>query len=176
MTPTRSREPEPTKTSLEREFAALCQIVRAQHFAWRRAVAERCPAVDPAEIVAHMWRITGEETARAYIKRIDATKPLAPQVAENIAWSSRCMGEDAVAEVSEGDEQAFVRHRACPWKNWHERHDLLAEDRPACDAWFDATLDGINRALRAHLRFETLETLPEGGSSCLRRLWVEAEM
>jgi hypothetical protein len=163
------------EVSLEKKFAVLCQIVRAQHFAWRRAVAEHCPGVDMTSVVAHMWRITGEETARAYVGRLDPAKPLAPQVAESIAWSSRCMGEEAVVEISEDGEQAFVRHHACPWKDWHERRGLLAEDRPGCDAWFGSTLDGINRALRTRVRFETLETLPEGGASCLRRLWVEVE-
>lgn len=126
-----------------------------------------------AGVVASMWRITGEETARAYAGRLDLAKPLAPQVAKSIAWSSRCMGEDAVAEVSEDGERAFVRHVACPWKDWHERRGLLEEDRPGCDAWFGATIDGINRRCGTSLRFETLESLPEGGSSCLRRIWLE---
>jgi hypothetical protein len=158
---------------VEEKFAALCKIVRAQHFAWRRAVAEHCPEVDAAVVVATMWRITGEETARAYAGRLDPAKPLAPQVAKSIAWSSRCMGEEAVVETSEDGDQAFVRHHACPWRDWHERLGLIAEDRPGCDAWFGATLDGINRTLGTSLRFETLEALPEGDSSCLRRLWVE---
>jgi hypothetical protein len=155
--------------------------VRAQHFAWRQAVAERFPDVDPAEVVALMWRITGETTARAYAGRIDTAKPIAPQVAESIVWSSRCMGEDAMVEVREGGgpdddppaDEAFVRHRGCPWKAWHERAGLLAEDLPGCDEWFGETLEGINRVLGTRLRFETLESLPKGDSSCLRRLWAE---
>jgi hypothetical protein len=161
-----------SETPLEKRFAILCQIVRAQHFAWRSAVVQQCPGVDPAAVAERMWQITGGDTAKAYLKHIDPDEPLASQVAASIAWSSQCMGEDAVTEESEDGREAFVRHNSCPWKNWHERMNLVSEDRPGCDAWFAATIDGINRALGTCLRFETLETLPEGGTSCLRRLWV----
>ena len=160
---------------IEKKFAVLSQIVRAQHFAWRRAVSECCPGVEPDRVVERMWQITGLDTAEAYVeKHIVPDEPLAPQVAKDIAFSSQCMGEDAVAEVGDDGQEAFVRHRACPWKEWHERMNLLPEDRPGCDAWFDATIEGINRTLGARLRFETLETLPEGGTCCLRRLWVQS--
>ncbi len=158
---------------LEKKFDVLCQIVRAQHFAWRRAVVELCPDRDPEDVVNRMWEITGTQTARAYLNKIDPEEPLAPQVAAGIVWSSRSMGEDAVAEADPATGDAFIRHRGCPWRDWHERQGLLAEDRPGCDAWFRSTIEGINRELGTRLTFETLESLPEGGSCCLRRLWVE---
>ena len=84
------------------------------------------------------------------------------------------MGEDALAEAGANPEEAFLRHTACPWQRWHEKLGLLAEDRPGCDAWFASTLKVINETLDTKLCFETLEALPDGGSCCLRRLWVES--
>jgi hypothetical protein len=159
---------------LEKRFAALCEIVRAQHFAWREAVRETCPGVDASAVVMRMWERTGEQTAAAYLRRIDRALPLAPQVAAAIAHSSQCMGEDAVAEPGAGADEAFVRHRACPWLGWHERAGLLAEDRPACDRWFRSTLDALGRALGVHISCETTSSLPEGGDACVRRLRVTA--
>lgn len=156
----------------DKKHAVLCDISRAQHFAWREAVRRRCPDIDPAEVVNEMWAVTGEQTAAAYAKRIDVSKPLALQVARSIVWSSECMGEEAVAEEGNGDE-AFVRHNACPWRDWHERLGLLAEDRPGCDAWFRTTIDALNETLGVDLRFETQEALPDGDSCCLRRIWAE---
>jgi len=164
-----------TDIPLEKRFDALCQIARAQHFAWREAVAETCPGVDPRAVVEKMWEITGRQTAAAYLKRLDPARPLAPQVAAAVAWSSQCMGEDARVETpGEGDE-AFVRHEACPWFDWHTRLGLLAEDRPGCDRWFQTTVDEINRALGTKLRVATLGTLPDGDAACVRRFWVESD-
>jgi hypothetical protein len=161
----------------ERRFSTLCQIVRAQHFAWREAVRDLCPSVDPADLVARMWQVTGRQTARAYLKRVDPSAPLAPQIANAIVWSSESMGEDAVVEIPETEpsrtDEAFVRHRDCPWFHWHRRLNLLDEDRPGCDTWFQTVVEDVNRELGTKLRVETLETLPEGGSCCLRRFWVE---
>jgi hypothetical protein len=157
----------------EKRFAVLCQIARAQHFAWREAVAQLCPGIDARAVAERMWEITGRDTAQAYLRRIDPARPLPRQVAEAVAWSSRCMGEDAAAEDGASDREAFVRHRACPWLDWHRKLGLEAEDRPGCDAWFRATVVELNRVLGADLAVETLETLPEGGGSCLRRLWTE---
>ena len=162
-----------TDLPFEKRFAILCEITRAQHFAWREAVAQLCPDVDPARVVDRMWELTGEQTARAYLKRVDPQRPLAPQIAASVVWSSQCMGEDASVREGQGDE-AFVEHRDCPWLHWHRRLDLLAEDRPGCDAWFRSTVDTINQALGTRLRVETQETLPEGGAACRRRLWVDA--
>jgi hypothetical protein len=150
-------------------FAILCQIQRAQHFAWREAVADL--GGDAARAVLRMWEVTGRETARSYAKRLDPAQPLAPQVARCIAWSSRCMGEDAVVEEDAG--VALVRHRSCPWLAWHQARHLLEEDRRGCDLWFATVVSELNRALSARLRVETLETLPEGAPSCLRRIWQD---
>ena len=162
-----------TDTPMEQRFRVLCQIVRAQHFAWREAVAELCPGIDPAAVASRMWEITGRETAHAYLKRIDASQPLARQVASSVVWSSRCMGEDAALEVTQDKDEAFVRHDDCPWFHWHERQGLLAEDRPGCDRWFQVTVDEINRALGTNLKVETLATLPDGDGACRRRFWNE---
>lgn len=164
--------PEPP---LEKKFAILSQICRAQHFAWREAVRQLFPEADPEAVVTRMWEVTGVETARAYLDRLDPKKPLPPQVAASIVWSSRCMGEDAVVEAGEGDQEAYVRHKRCPWFDWAKRLDLLAEDRTGCDRWFQATLEEINRGLGTTLRVETQKTLPDGDDSCLRRIWVEPE-
>ena len=161
-----------TELTGEKKFAVLCEITRAQHFAWREAVAKECPEIATTRVVLKMWSVTGEQTARAYLKRIHPERPIAPQIAAGIVSSSHCMGEDAVVEDGVGDE-AFVRHRACPWQKWHERLGLVAEDRPGCDEWVRSTCDTVGAAFGRKIRFETLESLPEGGSSCLRRIWVE---
>ncbi len=158
---------------IDKRFAVLCKITRAQHFAWREAVAELCPGVDTAEVVNRMWELTGVGTGQAYEGRLDLERPLAPQIAASIVWSSQCMGEDAAVEPGEGDE-AFVVHADCPWVHWHRKLGLLPEDRPGCDAWFQSTLDTVNAARGTSLRFETLESLPEGGSCCRRRIWSES--
>lgn len=154
---------------IQKRFRALCAITRAQHFAWRQAVAEAHGTAAAAAAVQRMWVITGHETARAYLARIDRARPLLAQVAESIVWSSQCMGEDAVLEL-EGDE-AYVRHRDCPWYHAHRRQDLLSEDRTGCDAWFGALIEAINGTLGTDLRCETLATLPDGCGYCLRRLY-----
>jgi len=158
---------------IDKKFKILTEITRAQHFAWHEAVKQMCPGVDVARVTDKMWEITGHETARAYIKRVDHGKPLAPQVAGSIVWSSQCMGEDAVLEVTQGKDEAFVRHADCPWFHWHRRLDLLHEDRPGCDLWFQTAVEDVNAALGTRLRVETLEALPDGQPCCLRRFWVE---
>jgi hypothetical protein len=159
---------------IEERFKALCQITRAQHFAWRAAALALAPHLDPRQLTRKMWEITGVETAQAYLKRLDPDKPLALQIARCIAWSSACMGEEVTAEPGDGDE-AFVKHTACPWFGWHQRQGLLEEDRPGCDAWFFTVVDRINEALGTSIRVETSSALPEGGDCCLRRIWVEGQ-
>jgi len=156
---------------LETRFAVLCEIVRAQHFAWREAVRRMCPEVDPGEVADCMWALTGERTAAAYLTHIDRDGPLALEAARSIAFSSRCMGEDATAEAGDHGE-AFVRHAACPWFRWHEDRGLTKEDRPGCDRWFQKTTAGLSEALGVDLRVETLAALPDGDDACIRRLWV----
>jgi hypothetical protein len=159
---------------IDKRFAVLSHITRAQHFAWREAVTRICPDVDTREVVLEMWRITGEQTARSYATRVNPDEPIAAQVASAISWSSQCMGEDAAVEAGETEREAFVRHTECPWKTWHERCDLVSEDQPGCDRWFASTIDTMNDALGSRIRFETIETLPEGGQSCLRRIWDDS--
>lgn len=158
---------------LETRFKVLCEITRAQHFAWRQAAADMCPDVDPEQVTYKMWEITGHETARAYLKRLDPSKPLPIQVANSMVWSSECMGETAVAKPGKDDDEAFVVHTGCPWFVWHERLGLLKEDQPGCDLWFEVSLKDINKKLGTNLKIETRSSLPEGGETCTRRIWVE---
>ena len=164
-----------SEDNLAHRFEVLCQITRAQHFAWRAAVVDLCPDIDAARVVDRMWELTGEQTGASYAKRLDGSKPLAQQVAASIIWSSDCMGEDAVVETGEGTDEAFVRHDDCPWFHWHKRLGLLAEDRPGCDLWFQTTTEQINRRLGTSLMVETLKALPDGDNCCLRRFWVEQD-
>ncbi len=160
---------------IDKKFATLCHITRAQHFAWREAVVRACPEADAHKVVLEMWKVTGEQTAASYAPRIDADKPLAAQVGAGIVWSSECMGESAQVEPSaDGRDEAFVRHDACPWVTWHKKCDLVSECQPGCDSWFASTIETLNGTLGTSLRFETIESLPEGGASCLRRIWVES--
>jgi hypothetical protein len=83
------------------------------------------------------------------------------------------MGEDAKFIRGENDNEAFVQHEGCPWFTWHERLDLLDEDQPGCDKWFETTIEDINKALGTEVKFETMKSLPDGSDMCLRRIWVE---
>lgn len=158
---------------IEKKFSILCQITRASHFAWRQAVVESCPGVDPIAVVNKMWEITGHETGKAYLRKIDREKPLPIQIANSIAWSSDTMGEDAKVLPGSSDKEAFVKHDGCPWFDWHERLGLLAEDRPGCDIWFQTLIADINKELGSNVKVETQETLPDGHKCCLRRIWVD---
>ena len=163
-----------SEETVAHRFEVLCQITRAQHFAWRAAVVDLCPDVDPTDVVNRMWEHTGHQTGGAYARRLDRSVPIAKQVASSIVWSSDCMGEDAVVEIGSGPDEAFVRHDDCPWFHWHKRLDLLAEDRRGCDAWFQTTVSRINEQCGTALQVETLRALPDGDDCCLRRFWVEA--
>ncbi len=158
---------------IEKRFGILCQISRAQHFAWRQAVQEMCPDLDPEDAVNRMWEIVGKQTGDSYAKHLKADQPLAMQIASSVAWSSQCMGEDAVVEPGADGSEAFVRHSACPWLDWHKKLGLEKEDQPGCDRWFEFSVNAINNKSGCDLRWETLESLPAGDSSCLRRFWVE---
>ncbi len=160
---------------IEQRFKVLCEITRAQHFAWREAVVALAPQLDMQELVNKMWELTGVQTARAYLKRLDPAKPVPMQLAKSIVWSSACMGEDAVAEEGEGNE-ALVRHADCPWFHWHKRLGLLEEDQPGCDMWFGVMAAEINKALGTSIQVETKCSLPEGGDFCLRRIWEDASV
>ena len=132
--------------------------------------AERHPS-GPMKVTLEMWRVTGDQTGAAYVRKIDRKLPIAPQIASSICWSSECMGEDATMERGANEREAFVVHRACPWQRWHERNDLVKEDRPGCDEWFRATIATVNEALGTNVKFETIEALPDGGATCRRRIW-----
>ena len=161
-----------SKVPIEQRFKVLCEITRAQHFAWREAVVAMAPQLDVQELINKMWELTGIQTAQAYVKRLDPAKPVAMQLAKSIAWSSVCMGEDATVEEGEGNE-ALVRHVDCPWFHWHKRLGLLQEDQPGCDMWFASMAGEINRTLGTKIRVETRCSLPEGGDCCLRRIWED---
>lgn len=158
---------------VEKKFKVLCEITRATYFAWRQAATELCPQVKPREFVDRFWEITGRDTAKSYLKKLDPAKPLPRQVAESMVWSSVNMGEDAILEEGKDDTEAFVRHKACPWLSWHQRLGLLEEDQPGCDKWFEVTIKEINEKLGTHIKFETSKSLPAGAECCLRRIWVE---
>jgi len=162
-----------TDLPAEEKFRILVEITRASHFAWREAALRCCPGLDARRLVNEMWEITGRQTALAYLKRLDASRNLPEQLAASIVWSSRCMGEDAKVEPGDGPGEFLVKHEACPWHRWHRDLDLLPEDRPGCDRWFEATIRTINEELGTKLRFETLSSLPEGGDCCLRRIWED---
>lgn len=157
---------------VEKKFSVLCQISRAQHFAWRNAVAEMCPGAKTEEVVNKMWAITGIETGKSYLKRMDPKRPLPIQIAKSIVWSSNCMGEDAEVVEGKNESEAFVRHNGCPWFEWHKQLSLLPEDRPGCDTWFGALIQVINRKMNTKIKFETIEALPDGGDCCLRRIHI----
>jgi hypothetical protein len=157
---------------IEKRFRILVEITRASHFAWREAALRCSPGLDAQRLVNEMWDITGKQTAESYLGHLDRARDLAPQVAASIVWSSQCMGEDAHVE-GEKPGECFVRHDGCPWMRWHRDRNLLSEDRPGCDRWFEAMIRTINERLGTRLRFETLSTLPEGADRCLRRIWEE---
>lgn len=158
---------------IEKRFRVLVEITRASHFAWREAALRLCPDLDAGQLVNEMWKITGEQTAEAYLERLDPDGDLPRQVAASIAWSSQCMGEDADVEAGENPGDYFVTHVACPWHRWHEKHGLLHEDRPGCDEWFRSMVATINERLGRKLRFETESALPDGAPRCRRRIWEE---
>jgi hypothetical protein len=157
---------------IETRFKVLCEITRAQHFAWREAALALAPHLDPGQLTDKMWEITGVETAKAYLQRIDPKKPLAVQVAQCIAFSSVCMGEEVTVEEGEGGD-AFVRHHDCPWFHWHKRRGLLDEDQSGCDTWFRTVVAELNKVFASDIKVETQCSLPAGGDCCRRRIWVE---
>jgi len=156
-------------------FELLANIMRASHFEWRRAVASLCPDLDPIEAVKRYWEEVGIDTAAYYLKKIDPKEDLAAQVAALYVASSVAMGEDAAVVPSSNSGESLARHDACPWFDWHKREGLLHEDQVGCDRWLETVVAELNKSLGTKLRFETVESLPAGGSSCLRRFWEDAE-
>ena len=157
----------------DKKFNILSQINRLAHFEWREAALALCPELDPMALVLKYWEIVGRDTGRAYLKHIDRSKPVAPQIARSFVWSSISMGEDAHLYEGDDETEAFMLHTDCPWLAFHRRYDAVAEDRPGCDRWLESLIGVINEELGCKVRFETLESLPEGGTGCVRRLWQE---
>ena len=87
----------------DKKFNILSQINRLAHFEWREAALALCPELDPMALVLKYWEIVGRDTGRAYLKHIDRSKPVAPQIARSFVWSSISMGEDA--HLYEGDDE-----------------------------------------------------------------------
>ncbi len=156
--------------TLEKKFKTLSQITRAAHFEWRETFRKMYPDQDPKEAVLKYWEIVGHDTARAYLKKIDKTKPVAPQVAQQIVNSSLAMGEEARLVDGESNGEVCFEHQACPWHEWHQRYDALDEDQPGCDCWIATLINDINEALGTNVTFETLCSLPNGDASCKRVL------
>lgn len=161
--------------SESKRFELLANIMRASHFEWRRAVASLCPGLDPVEAVKRYWEEVGKDTASFYLKKIDPDEDLAAQVAALYVASSVAMGEDAAVVPSVVPGESLARHEACPWYDWHVREGLVSEDQVGCDRWLQTVVDEINKGLGTKLRFATVESLPAGGSSCLRRFWEEGK-
>jgi hypothetical protein len=157
----------------EKRFNTLSQINRLAHFEWREAALSLCPDLDPKDLVLKYWEIVGRDTGRAYLRHIDRGKPVAPQIARSFVWSSVSMGEDAHLYEGDDEREAYMLHQDCPWLEFHKRFDALAEDRPGCDRWLESLIAVVNEELGSKVRFETLESLPEGGSGCVRRVWDE---
>jgi hypothetical protein len=157
---------------MEKRFKMLVQICRACHFEMRQAALELCPDMDPMEFVKRYWTIVGHDTSPGYIKNIDPSKPLPKQLANNFAFSAQVMGETSYVVEGKDDSEAFVKTDACPYYDWHKRYNALEEDQPGCDAWIDAFVDDINKALGTNLKWETLKSLPAGDGQCLRRFYV----
>ena len=153
--------------TLEQKFNVLSQITRTSHFEWREAFIKMFPDLDPAEAVMNYWEIVGQDTARAFLKRIDRDKPVAPQIAEMIVNSSLAMGETAEM-VQENDGKMRLVHGACPWYDWHKKYDALEEDQPGCDCWIQTIVKDINQELNTHVSVETLSSLPAGDENCTR--------
>ncbi|MFQ6115448.1 MAG: hypothetical protein ACE5NG_15415 [bacterium] len=156
--------------TLDQKFKALCQITRAAHFEWRATFMKMFPDMDPKEVVLKYWEIVGHDTAKAYLKQIDKTKPLLSQIAQLIVDSSLAMGENARVIAGETEHEIYFEHLECPWFEWHQKHDALAEDQPGCDCWIATILKDINKALGTNIEFETLSSLPNGDGSCKRVL------
>ena len=157
----------------DKKFKVLCEITRASHFEWLRAVSKLAPELDLDKLVRQYWHEVGLDTAKAYLPHLDKDKPLPEQVARSFAFSSTCMGEDCQVKPGKDDKEFFAEHHGCPWFDWHKREDKLEQDRMGCDAWLGAVVEGVNESLGTSLKCETLKSLPDGDEVCLRRFWVE---
>ncbi len=151
----------------EQKFNALCLITRASHFEWREAFIKMFPNIDPKEAVLKYWEIVGHDTAKAYLRRIDRTKPVAPQIAKMIVNSSLAMGESAEM-TEEINGKIRLVHSACPWYDWHKKYDALEEDQSGCDCWLQTIVKDVNQELGTQIQVETISSLPNGDNNCTR--------
>lgn len=151
----------------EQKFKALCQITRASHFEWRETFRKMYPDQPVEEAVMKYWEVVGQDTAKAYLRKIDPDRPIGPQIAQMIVNSSLAMGENATIESEENGEVRLV-HAECPWYGWHKKYDALDEDRPGCDCWFQTLVKDINQALSTKVSVETVSSLPDGDDTCTR--------
>jgi len=158
---------------VEKRFRVLSQILRASHFEWLRAARALAPNVSELQLILKFWEEVAKDTAESYIKRIEPDKPLPEQIVRCFVFSSICMGEDCEAVAGKDENEAFARHTACPWFEWHKRLGKTELDLPGCDRWIEVFVDEINRRLGVRVRWETLKALPKGDDVCLRRFWVE---
>ena len=158
---------------IEKKYAVLATIMRASHFQWRRAALAFNPNIDPARLVNRYWEEVGKDTAQYYVRQIDPAGDVAEQFTALFVSSSVVMGEDAEVIDKSAEGRAQMRHNSCPWYDWHQREGLLAEDLVGCNHFLQVVVDDVNAALGTSLRFETVESLPEGGSCCLRQFWEE---
>ena len=156
---------------LEKRHRILQDIMRASHFEWLDTALSASKGVGRRELVLRYWTKVGVDTAKAYLRRIDGSRPVPRQVADMIAFSSVTMGEDAQVVPGKDDSEAFVEHQACPWWDWHQKMRMPEEDLPGCDAWFSALVGEVGRALGIDLRVETREAMPLEGPRCVRRIW-----
>lgn len=159
---------------VEKRFKVLSQILRASHFEWLRAAeALAKEGVSELDLVLRFWEEVAHDTAVSYLKRIDLKKPLPAQIAESFAFSSVCMGEECEPLPGKDEREAFARHTACPWYEWHRRLDKMELDLAGCEKWIEVFIDEINRKLGVRMRWETLKALPKGDAVCLRRFWLD---
>ena len=152
--------------TLEQKFEALCRINRVSFFEWRETFMKLYPEKSSLEAVLQYWEIVGHDTAKAYLKRVDKSKPVAPQIAQMIVDSSLAMGESA--RVVEGDDEVRVIHDICPWYDWHKKFDAVAEDQPGCDCWLKTIATDVNQELGTSIDVETVSSLPHGDERCER--------
>ncbi len=156
-----------------KRFQLLGNIMRAAHFEWRRTALALSPNLDPMTLVKRYWEEVGKDTAKFYLSKIDPSRDLAEQMAKLFVSSSVIMGEDAATLPPDEQGRCGAKHNDCPWFHWHKKEGLLKEDQPGCDRFIQVVVDEINKTLKSRLRFETKESLPEGGKGCVRKFWVE---
>ncbi|MFZ5476953.1 MAG: hypothetical protein ACOZNI_09285 [Myxococcota bacterium] len=112
------------------------------------------------------WREQGRAAARARLRDLDPGRPLVPQACELIADVARDMGHRVqvrpwgIADV------------ACPWGE-AKRAGLEPHCGARCEAWMLGCLEEIDSAFGTRLRMRTVQSIPDGESTCAREVWEE---